>query len=137
MKKAHNLRKAILIISDGGDDNGRYAETEVKNAVREADAQIYAIEIGIFDPFGPHGRLLAEFAELTVGRSYHLRNLSELADISTEIGIELRNQYVLYYTPKNQVRDGAYRHVLVELVQPRGLPPLKAFFGHGYYAPAQ
>ncbi len=137
MKKAHNLRKAILIISDAGDENGRYTEREVKNAVREADAQVYAIEIGIFDPFGFHGRLLAEFAELTEGRSYHLHNLSELADITTKIGIELHNQYVLYYTPKNQVRDGAYRHVLVELVQPRGLPPLKASFQRGYYAPVQ
>src|ERR1019366_9301356 len=48
MKKAHNPRKAILIISDGGDNSSRYTETEVKNAVREADVQIYAI--GIFEP---------------------------------------------------------------------------------------
>ena len=50
MKKAHNPRKAILIISDGGDNSSRYTESEVKNAVREADVQIYAI--GIFEPIG-------------------------------------------------------------------------------------
>ena len=144
MKKARNPRKALLIISDGGDNNSRYTESEIKNAVREADVQIYGI--GIFEPIGSRGRtpeemtgpgLLSEVAELTGGRSYAVDNLNELADIAAKIGIELRNQYVLYYTPKNQARDGKYRHVTVKLVQPRGLPPLKAFFRLGYYAPSQ
>ncbi len=144
MKKARNPRKAILIISDGGDNNSRYTESEIKNAVREADVQIYGI--GIFEPIGSRGRtpeeqmgpgLLSEVAELTGGRSYNVENLNELADIAAKIGIELRNQYVLYYSSTNQTRDGKYRHVTVKLVQPRGLPPLKAFFRLGYYAPAQ
>jgi len=142
--KAHNPRKAILIISDGGDNNSRYTESEVKNAVREADVQIYGL--GIFEPIGSRGRtpeemmgpgLLNELAELTGGRAYAIENLNELADVAAKIGIELRNQYMLYYSPKNQARDGKYRHVTVKLVQPRGLPPLKAFFRLGYYAPSQ
>ena len=142
--KAHNPRKAILIISDGGDNNSRYTESEVRNAVREADVQIYAI--GIFEPVASRGRtpeemmgpgLLNEVAEQTGGRSFAVDNLNELPDIAAKIGIELRNQYVLYYTPKNQVRDGKYRHVTVKLVQTRGLPPLKAYYRLGYYAPAQ
>jgi len=144
MKKARNPRKAILIISDGGDNNSRYTESEIKNAVREADVQIYGI--GIFEPVGSRGRtpeeqmgpgLLNEVAELTGGRSYNVENLNELADIAAKIGIELRNQYVLYYSSTNRVRDGKYRHVNVKLAQPRGLPPLKAFFRLGYYAPSQ
>ncbi len=144
MKKARNPRKAILIISDGGDNNSRYTENEIKNAVREADVQIYGI--GIFESIGARGRtseeqmgpgLLSEIAELTGGRSYSVENLNELADIAAKIGIELRNQYVLYYTSSNETRDGKYRHVTVRLVQPRGLPPLKAFFRLGYYAPSQ
>jgi VWFA-related protein len=143
-KKARNPRKAILIISDGGDNNSRYTESEVRNAVREADVQIYGI--GIFESMGGRNRtpeetmgpsLLNELAELTGGRSYSVENVNELADIAAKIGIELRNQYMLYYTPKNQTRDGKYRHVVVKLVQPKGLPPLKAFFRLGYYAPAQ
>ena len=144
MKKARNPRKAILIISDGGDNNSRYTESEVRNNVREADVQIYGI--GIFEPIGSRGRtpeemsgpgLLNEVAELTGGRSFSVENVNDLSDIAAKIGIELRNPYMLYYTPKNQVRDGKYRHVTVKLVQPRGLPPLKAFFRLGYYAPAQ
>ena len=50
MKKAHNGRKAILIISDGGDNSSRFTESEVRNWVREGDVQIYSI--GIFEPLG-------------------------------------------------------------------------------------
>jgi Ca-activated chloride channel family protein len=144
MKKAHNPRKAVLIISDGGDNNSRYTETEIKNAVREADVQIFAI--GIFESFGNRGRtpeeasgpgLLSELAEQTGGREYAVENVSELPDIAAKIGIELRNEYILGYTPKNRERDGKYRRVQVKLNQPRGLPPLKAYFRLGYYAPTQ
>ncbi|HZT38755.1 MAG TPA: VWA domain-containing protein [Bryobacteraceae bacterium] len=142
MKNAHNPRKALLVISDGGDNSSRYTESEIKNAVREADVQIYGI--GIFEPISSRGRtpeelagpgLLNEVAEQTGGRAFPVENLNELPDVAAKIGIELRNQYVIGYTPKNQERDGKYRRILVKLVQPRGLPPLKAFFRLGYYAP--
>jgi Ca-activated chloride channel family protein len=144
MKKAKNPRKAIVIISDGGDNSSRYTESEIKNAVREADVQIYSI--GIFEPVASRSRtaeemagpgLLNEIADQTGGRAFEVDNVAELPDVAAKIGIELRNQYVLGYTPKNQERDGKYRHVQVKLVQPRGLPPLKAFFRLGYYAPSQ
>lgn len=144
MKKARNPRKALLVISDGGDNNSRYTESEIKNLVREADVQIYAI--GIFEPASARGRtaeelsgpsLLSEVAEQTGGRHFPVENLNELPDIAAKIGIELRNQYILGYTPSNQERDGKYRRVQVKLVQPRGLPPLKPFWRLGYYAPIQ
>jgi Ca-activated chloride channel homolog len=144
MKKARNPRKALLIISDGGDNSSRYTETEIKNAVREADVQIFAI--GIFEAMASRGRtpeeaagpgLLNELAEQTGGREYAVDNIAELPDIAAKIGIELRNEYMLGYTPKNRERDGKYRRVQVKLNQPRGLPPLKAYFRLGYYAPTQ
>jgi Ca-activated chloride channel homolog len=144
MKKAHNPRKALLVISDGGDNNSRYTENEIKNLVKEADVQVYAI--GIFEPTSSRARtteemagpaLLSEIADQTGGREYEVDNLNELPDIAAKIGIELRNQYMLGYSPQNQERDGKYRHVQVKLVQPRGLPPLRAFWRMGYYAPSQ
>lgn len=144
MKKARNPRKAIIILSDGGDNSSRYTESEIKNAVREADVQVYAI--GIFEPIAGRGRtaeelsgpgLLNELAESTGGRHFPVENPNDLPDIAAKIGIELRNQYVLGYTPSNQTRDGKYRKVQVKLKQPRGLPPLRAFFRLGYYAPTQ
>ena len=144
MKKAHNTRKAVLIISDGGDNSSRYTESEIKNLVREADVQIYAI--GIYEPMGSRGRtaeelsgpgLLTEIAEQTGGRHFPVENINELPDIAAKVGIELRNQYVIGYTPSNLERDGKYRRVQVKLVQPRGLPSLRAFWRQGYYAPTQ
>ncbi|MGC8793590.1 MAG: VWA domain-containing protein, partial [Bryobacteraceae bacterium] len=143
MKKAHNPRKAILVISDGGDNSSRYTQSEIKNVVREADVQVYAI--GIFESLGGRGRtaeelagpgLLTELCEQTGGRHFPVENLNELPDIAAKIGIELRNQYVLGYTPTNHQRDGKYRRVTVKVVQPRGLPPLRAFWRLGYYAPS-
>jgi VWFA-related protein len=142
MKNAKNPRKAIIILSDGGDNSSRYTESEVKNLVREADVQIYAI--GIFEPISARGRtaeelsgpsLLNEVAEQTGGRHFPVENIGELPDVAAKIGIELRNQYVIGYAPANQERDGKYRRVQVKLVQPRGLPPLRAFWRLGYYAP--
>ncbi len=144
MKKARNPRKALLIISDGGDNSSRYTETEIKSAVREADVQIFAI--GIFEGMATRGRtpeeaagpgLLNELADQTGGREYAVENVAELPDIAAKIGVELRNEYILGYTPKNRERDGKYRRVQVKLNQPRGLPPLKAYFRLGYYAPTQ
>jgi Ca-activated chloride channel homolog len=144
MKKARNPRKALLIISDGGDNSSRYTETEIKSAVREADVQIFAI--GIFEGMSSRGRtpeeaagpgLLNELADQTGGREYAVENVAELPDIAAKIGVELRNEYILGYTPKNRERDGKYRRVQVKLNQPRGLPPLKAYFRLGYYAPTQ
>jgi len=144
MKKARNPRKAILIISDGGDNSSRYTESEVKNAVKEADVQIYAV--GIFEPAASRSRtpeelsgpaLLGEITDQTGGRHFAVDNLAELPDVAAKIGIELRNQYVLGYSPKNVVRDGKYRRVQVKLVKTTGLPQLKAIFRTGYYAPTQ
>jgi VWFA-related protein len=144
MRKAHNPRKAILIISAGGDNASRYTEREIKNAVRESDVQLYAI--GIYEPPEARSRtpeeaqgpeLLNELAQETGGGAFVVANLAELPDVAAEIGIELRNQYVLYYSPKNLARDGKYRRVQVKLVKKPGFPPLMAIFRTGYYAPAQ
>jgi len=144
MKKAQNPRKALLIISDGGDNNSRYTTTEVKNLVKEADTQIYAI--GIYETGPNRGRtpeeangpgLLTEITEPTGGRQYEVDNINELPDVAAKIGVELRNQYILGYAPRNQERDGKYRRVQVKIIQPRGLPPLRAYWRTGYYAPPQ
>jgi len=144
MKKARNPRKALLIISDGGDNSSRYTETEIKNLVREADVQIYAI--GIFEPILARGRtaeelsgpsLLSELTEQTGGRHFAVDNVNDLPDVASKIGMELRNQYVLGYSPTNKVRDGKYRKILVKLALPKSMPILRPFFRQGYYAPTQ
>jgi VWFA-related protein len=145
MKKSTKNRKALIIVSDGGDNSSRYSESEVRNLVRESDVLIYAI--GVYEIGGGRMRtpeeaggpgLLTELSEQTGGR--HLpTDVSDLPDIAAKIGVELRNRYVLGYTPTNQARDGRYHTLQVKVVPPKGLgvPTLRAFFRHGYYAPSQ
>ena len=140
MRKAKNPRKAILIISDGGDNHSRYTAAEVKNAVAEADTQIYGIGIfgGASTPEEYEGpAMLKQLAGLTGGRSYTVSNLADMPDVAEKIAIELRNEYVLGYSPQNKTRDGKYRRVEVKILKVSGLPPLKAAFRTGYYAPTQ
>ncbi len=140
MRKARNPRKAILLISDGGDNHSRYTSSEVKNAVIEADTQIYGIGIfgGASSPEEYEGpEMLKQLAGLTGGRSYNISNLADMPDVAEKIAIELRNEYVIGYSPQNKTRDGKYRRVEVKILKVAGLPPLKAAFRTGYYAPTQ
>jgi Ca-activated chloride channel family protein len=144
MRGAHNAKRALLIISDGGDNHSRYNENDVKNFLKEADCQLYAI--GIYDPIGMRSRtaeelngpsLLSEMTEMTGGRVFPVANVGDLPDIAAKIGMELRNQYVLGYKPSNAQRNGIWRKIKVKLKPPKGLPPLNVFAKTGYYAPNQ
>jgi Ca-activated chloride channel homolog len=141
MQKAHYERKALLIISDGGDNHSRYTEGEIKSMVREADVQIYGIGLYDRDAKTPEERegpaLLTDVTEVTGGRTFVIDSPNELADVATKIGIELRNQYVLGYRPTNPTRDGKWRKIKVRLNPPKGLPPLHVYAKTGYYAPTE
>jgi Ca-activated chloride channel family protein len=141
MKQAKYQRKALLIVSDGGDNNSRYTENEVRSSVKEADVQVYSI--GIFDPEaatveernGP--MLLNDLSNDTGGRLFRVDDLSEMGDIATRISAELRNEYVIGYKTDNVRNDGKWRKVKVKLSPPAGLPQLTVHARAGYYAPLQ
>jgi Ca-activated chloride channel homolog len=144
MKSARNPRKALLIVSDGGDNHSLYTAKQIQALVREADVQIYAM--GVFEPSFSLGlapeevsgpRLLAEIAEQTGGRAFSATAGADLPSVATRIGIELRNQYVLAYQPSNHEKDGKYRRVEVRVNPPPGLPELKVHWRLGYYAPGR
>ncbi|HEY6307665.1 MAG TPA: VWA domain-containing protein [Candidatus Angelobacter sp.] len=141
MKDARNTKKALLIISDGGDNHSRYTENEIKSMVKEADVQIYSIGIFSLAPPTPEEvsgpALLTEISNVTGGRMFTINNPNELADVATKIGIELRNQYVLGYRPSNKAKDGRWRKIKVKLIPPKGLPHLNVYAKTGYYAPSQ
>ncbi|MGA2572363.1 MAG: VWA domain-containing protein [Terracidiphilus sp.] len=141
MKDSHHERKALLVVSDGGDNRSRYTEGEVRAEVREADVEIYAI--GIFDPeaatpeerTGP--QLLDDISSATGGRLFRVDDIDEMSDIAEKISTELRNQYVIGYRPRDLTRDGKWRKVKVKVNPPPGLPPLTVYARTGYYAPVQ
>jgi Ca-activated chloride channel family protein len=141
MKEAKHQRKALLVVSDGGDNRSRYTAGEVRAQVREADVEMYAM--GIFDPYaatteeraGP--QLLNDVCEETGGRLFRVDDVAEMSDIAEKISTELRDQYVIGYRPKDLTRDGKWRKVKVKVNSPQGLPQLTVHARTGYYAPLQ
>ena len=142
MKRARNTRKALVIVSDGGDNRSRHTAREIKNAMLESDLQVYAM--GIFDPEdipkhspeeqnGP--KLLEELADETGGREYPVASLNDLPSISARIGNQLRNQYLLGYSPMNSERDGKYKMIKVKVTPPTEIPNLRIYYRHGYFSP--
>ena len=138
MKQSKKDKKALLIISDGGDNRSRYTEGEVKSMVKEADVMIYAI--GIYDHYfatteekmGPE--LLSEITQVTGGRAFTVDNPNSLPDVTSKIGMQLRNQYVLGYRPEKTSHDGKWHKIKVKIRLPRGFPPLQVYAKTGYYA---
>jgi Ca-activated chloride channel family protein len=138
MREAKYSKKALLIISDGGDNHSRYSEREVKSAVKESDVMIYAI--GTFDRYVPTEeemlgpQLLSDITETTGGRAFILDNLIEMPALARRIGIELRTQYILGYHPEKPPHDGKWHKISVKLKLPKKLAYLQARAKTGYYA---
>jgi Ca-activated chloride channel homolog len=142
MRIARNAKRALLIISDGGDNHSRYSEADIKRLVREADIQLYAIDIL---ESGYHRRtltelngplLLDELTELTGGRAFTVRNPNELSQIAAKIGTELHSQYILGYQPSNKARDARWRKIAVEVRSLNGPQHRSVHAKKGYYAHA-
>jgi VWFA-related protein len=134
VSQAHYQRKAILVISDGGENGSRYAVSELRRLARERDVWIYAIGIyGNRTAFLPEEEaqgpeLLAAIAEPTGGREVPIYDLNDLTSAAAQIGRELRNQYLLGYVAPNQ--DGKYHRIVVK-AQGHGL---RVSARPGYYS---
>lgn len=141
MRQARYSRKALLIISDGGDNHSRYTEGEIRSVVKEADVVLYGV--GIYDHYfstpeeqlGP--QLMTNLTEITGGRTFTLDNPNDLPAVAHFIGVQLRNQYVIGYRPSASSRNGKWRKIKVKLRALKGLPPLKVCAKTGYYAPSR
>ncbi len=137
MKKARNVRKALVIVSDGGDNRSHTTAGEIKSAILESDVQVYAM--GIFDRDLPKTieerngpQLLDDLAEESGGRHYRVGDLDDLPHIAECIGNDLRNLYVLGYVPANGDRDGRYRRIKLTTD-----PRLRIYYRRGYFASTQ
>ena len=141
MKQAKFQRRALLVISDGGDNHSRYTERELKSLVKEADVTIYAV--GIYDRYfatqeealGPS--LLDEIASSTGGRAFTVDNPNELSNVARRIGIELRDQYLLGYRPTAVRRDGKWHKIRVRMRLRKHSPQFRVYAKSGYYAPSE
>ena len=141
LRSARYRRRALLIISDGGDNHSRYRKQDIRRLVQEADVQIYAI--GIFDSIfktpeeWAGKRLLAEITEATGGRTLTLDHPRQLPQMAATVSLELRNQYVLGFHPGRVTRDGRWRRIKVKTTALRGDGPLHVYSKKGYLGPQE
>ena len=148
LKNSRYRRKAMVVISDGGDNHSRYTESELRSLLKEADVEVYAI--GVFDPCIQYIRTCAirleektgplqldEVTSVTGGRLFSAHDTAELSKAVTQISHELRNQYVLGYYPSNRSRDGKWRRLKVHLAGPASQASFRLYVKKGYYAPTE
>jgi Ca-activated chloride channel homolog len=132
MKRAKNSRRALLVLTDGGDNNSRYTESEVRNLIVESDVRVYVIGIS------ERPRFLQRMADETGGRAFWVRKVDELPDAVERLSTEFRSHYLLGYRSTNPENDGKYRKVKVQ-VNPRPdiAEQMRVFWRRGYYTPGE
>lgn len=135
IKKSKAERKALILVSDGDDNNSRYSPGELKTVLQESEVLIYSVGMFGDDPTMTNPGLMRGISEETGGRMFVAN--SGLPDIAAKISIDLRNRYLIGYNPTNPARDGLYHKVEVEMTPPRGLGKLKWYWRRGYYAPTE
>lgn len=140
MKQAVNKRKALLIISDGGDNHSWHGKREVVRDLKESDVQLYAIGIyGLGDGCGTPEEcsgpsLLKNLSKTTGGQAFRVSRIGDLFDIATKLSMLLRSQYLIAYAPNKSSRDAKWHKIKVSLRPPKGLPPLTVHARTGYFA---
>lgn len=140
LRSARYTRKALVIISDGGDNNSRHGLRQTKHMVRESDAQVYAIDVcdspallvtkKLEERFGREW--LTEVTESTGGRTIVVDDASKIPEAAARTSLELRNQYVLGYHPEHPTHDGKWRKIKVRVSRPEPAAPLQVYYKTGY-----
>ena len=131
-------KRAILLISDGEDNDSRYSFNELRRSLRESDVTIYAI--GVSRKFLPRkgglngGETLEELASVSGGKTFFPNSASEMSEAFERIALELRHLYSIGYRPSSLTRNGEWHHLKVKVTLPLGSPRLFVRSREGYYA---
>ena len=139
VQRGQHPKRALLLISDGQDNNSRYTFNELRRVLKESDVVLYAIGIlgggDVGSPLGMEGQgILDELAGVSGGKAFYPHSGAEMDDIFEQIALELRHQYSIGYRPPNFVSNGKWHHIKVKVNPPRGLPRLFVRSKEGYYA---
>ena len=132
-------KRALLLISDGQDNNSRYSFSELRRLLKESDVVLYGVGIlgggDAGSTLGMEGQgILDELANVSGGKAFFPRSPLEMDDIFEQIALELRHQYSIGYKPKNFANDGKWHKIKVKVTPPRGLPRLFVRSKEGYYS---
>jgi Ca-activated chloride channel family protein len=140
VRRAHNQRRVILVLSDGGDNRSRYREAEVRRALLETPAQLYALSIAQFfqdesTAFGPD--LLNQLCYVSGGRNVAVDDRLGIDREMARVNDEIRAEYVLAYSPQHVMRDGKFHRVSLRFARPPGIKPVSMSWRLGYYDPLE
>jgi Ca-activated chloride channel family protein len=129
-------RHALIVFSDGEDTSSLVSFEEVMDLAKRSETAIYTIALRSSEPSQSKGFREAEFvmrqlAQETGGRAFFPIKIEDLGNVYAQIAAELASQYTVGYTSKNQIRNGAWRRVVVQVTRPNATPRTKK----GYYAP--
>lgn len=139
VQRGTHPKRALLLISDGQDNNSRYTFNELRRVLKESDVVLYAIGIlggsDVGSSLGMEGQgILDELAGVSGGKAFYPRSNAEMDDIFEQIALELRHQYSIGYRPPNFTSDGKWHKIKVKVAPPRGLPRLFVRSKEGYFA---
>ena len=143
LRSAKYKRRALLIISDGGDNSSHHKYREIKSLVRDSDVEVYAI--GLFDTtlFKTYEEFmgkkwLSEITDATGGRTVTVDNVSKMGDAAAAVSTEMRSQYILGYRPSNAQSDGKRRQIKVRVINPSASEAqLQPSYKRGYVIPKE
>jgi Ca-activated chloride channel homolog len=132
---AENTRRAIILLTDGEDTSSRMKMHEAIERAQKADSLIYAIGIGDRYSFNIDEGSLRKITEQTGGRAYFPKHERDLREAFDQIQRDLREQYLVAYSPSNKARDGSYRRIEIQLINPNlKQQNLKLNYRAGYFA---
>ncbi len=142
MKNSRYSRRAIVIVSDGGENDSHLSRSHVLKEVEESNADVYAVAIfdepllfmkPVEERLGK--RLLTRLSDVTGGRTISIDNAAKLPETFSNLSREMRSRYVLGYRPSNLKHDGHWRKVKVELTVPLRRAQVQTYFKKGYVDP--
>jgi Ca-activated chloride channel family protein len=139
VQRGTHPKRALLLISDGQDNNSRYTFNELRRVLKESDVVLYGVGIlggsDVGSSLGMEGQgIMDELAGVSGGKAFYPRSAAEMDDIFEQIALELRHQYSIGYRPPNFVNDGKWHKIKIKVAPPRGLPRLFVRSKEGYYA---
>ena len=139
VQRGTHPKRALLLISDGQDNNSRYTFSELRRVLKESDVVLYAIGIlggsDVGSSLGMEGQgVMDELAGVSGGKAFYPRSAAEMDDIFEQIALELRHQYSIGYRPPNFTGNGKWHKIKVKVAPPRGLPRLFWRSKEGYFA---
>jgi VWFA-related protein len=128
------MRRAIILLSDGDDNQSHVSREEAIEMAQRADTIVYTISTNVAGSRGRGDKVLERIAEATGGRAFFPFQLTDIANVFLEIQDELRSQYALTYRPADFRADGRYHSIEILAQNHKGL---RVRSRRGYYAPAQ